>query len=111
VSFLEDMLEHARYAAKFVDGVDRQAFDADIQKQFAVLRALEVVGEAAKAIGPETRDLAPEIPWRLITAMRDKLIHHYFGVDREIVWATVMDDIPALISELERLLSRLRRGL
>lgn len=108
LSFLQDMLEHAEYAAGFVAGVDRSAFESDVEKQFAVVRALEVVGEAAKAIPRETRDLAPEIPWKQITAMRDKLIHHYFGVDVEIVWGSATDDVPTLIRQLAALLKKLR---
>jgi uncharacterized protein with HEPN domain len=65
-------------------------------------------GEAAKSIPQVTRDLAPHIAWREITAMRDKLIHHYFGVDTEIVWETTLQDVPTLIVELQALLARLR---
>ena len=107
-SYLADMLEHAQYAVDFVAGSDRPGFENDRQKQFAVVRALEVVGEAAKMIPSETRELAPSIPWKEITAMRDKLIHHYFGVDLEILWETASKDVPALISELEKLLARLK---
>lgn len=102
------MLEHAHYAADFTRGVDREAFIADREKQFAVVRALEIVGEAAKTVPQSVRDLAPQIAWRQITAMRDKLIHHYFGVDTEIVWESATKDVPVLISELEQLLITLR---
>ena len=107
LSYLADMLEHARLAVEFTAGSDRTAFDSDRQKQFAVVRALEVVGEAAKMVPLETRALAPNIPWKQITAMRDKLIHHYFGVDIEIVWTSVREDVPQLVNELTELLSRL----
>lgn len=108
LSYLHDMLEHARHAEAFVSGVGRAAFEADVEKQFAVVRALEVIGEAAKAVPEEVRALAPNIPWRQMATMRDKLIHHYFGVDLEIVWDTVADDVPALISALEALIEYTR---
>jgi uncharacterized protein with HEPN domain len=108
ISFIEDMIEHAELASGFVVGVDKEAFLADIEKQFAVVRALEIVGEAAKAIPKKMRELAPQIPWRQITAMRDKLIHHYFGVDAEIVWESANIDVPVLLSDLTGLLEKLK---
>jgi uncharacterized protein with HEPN domain len=72
-----------------------------------VVRALEIVGEAAKAVPEEVRAMAPSIPWRQIATMRNKLIHHYFGVDLEIVWGTVVEDVPTLIKELETLIQKL----
>jgi len=105
--FLEDMLEHAEYAEAFVAGFDRAGFELNREKQFAVVRALEIIGEAAKSVPQPIRDLAPGIPWRQMASMRDKLIHHYFGVDLEIVWGTVTTDIPSLIAELRVLLPQL----
>lgn len=102
------MLEHARYAAEFVHSSDRQHFDHDREKQFAVVRALEIIGEAAKAVPAAVRDMSPSIPWKQITAMRDKLIHHYFGVDVEIVWESATQDMPSLIKELEILIAKLK---
>jgi len=64
----------------------RDAFLASKLIQDAVVRNLEIVGEAVKALASETRDRSPEVPWRRIAGMRDQLIHHYFGVDLEVVW-------------------------
>lgn len=105
LGYVQDMLEHAQYVTEFIQGLDYGAFVADRARQFAVVRALEIIGEAAKSIRQPVRDMAPGIPWRQITAMRDKLIHHYFGVDVEIVWESAAQDVPALKRELEVLIS------
>ena len=109
LGLLHDMLDHARYAQAFVSDVDRSVFENDVEKQFAVVRALEIIGEAAKSVPEEVRGMAPSIAWRQIAATRDKLIHHYFGVDLEIVWDTISHDIPVLITELTALLEELER--
>ena len=100
-------MEHAQYAADFVADKSEEDFADDRLLQFAVVRALEVVGEAAKEIPDTVRALAPDIPWRQISGMRNKLIHRYFGVDAAIVWATVTADVPKLINELSRLAEEL----
>ena len=71
-------------------------FLKDIKTQFAVVRALEIIGEASKKIPSEIRDKYTKIPWREITGMRNILIHDYFGVDLEVVWKTTSIDIPPL---------------
>lgn len=82
----------------------KHAFLTDSRTQDAVIRNLEVVGEAAKHVSESTRVNAPTIPWRVVAGMRDKLIHHYFGVDLEIVWAVVVNDLPPMRREIQRLL-------
>lgn len=82
----------------------KDAFLSDSRTQDAVIRNLEVIGEAAKRISEQTRGGAPAIPWRVVSGMRDKLIHHYFGVDLGIVWAVVVRDLPAMRREVDRLL-------
>jgi uncharacterized protein with HEPN domain len=74
---------------------------------FAVVRALEIVGEAAKLVPAEVRDRAPEIPWRVMAGMRDKLIHAYAGVDLQVVWRTVHEELPAVLVHIEALLREL----
>ncbi len=77
--YVADMLESAQKALEFVAGMTYEEFVADEKTQYAVVRALEVLGEAAKKVPPEWREVYAEIPWRAIAGMRDKLIHDYIG--------------------------------
>lgn len=72
----------------------------------AVCRSLEIIGEAAKKISPDTKNLYPNVPWREMSDIRNRIIHHYFGVDHEIVWDTVTTDIPVLFRDISTLLSK-----
>lgn len=82
------------------------AFLGDTMRQDAILRKLEVVGEAVKRLSPAVRDLRPDIPWKLVAGMRDQLIHHYFGVDLDLVWNAVRRDLPLLAEAVSDLLTR-----
>jgi uncharacterized protein with HEPN domain len=83
------------------------AFFADRRTQDAVIRNIEIIGQAVKGVTADTRALAPTIPWRQIAGMRDKLIHEYFGVDLVLVWDVVERELPALRPQLEALMQRL----
>lgn len=98
--YLVDIFDAARQALEFVQGYDYEAFLADRKTQFAVVRALEIIGEAAGKVPDEERQALPHVPWRLMAAMRNKLIHEYFGVDPEVVWKTTQEDLPELIRVL-----------
>lgn len=82
----------------------RAEFLSDAKTQDAVVRNLQIVGEAAKRISNDSRKLAPGVAWRQIAGLRDILVHDYFGVDIELVWRTVETFVPPLIAELSRLL-------
>jgi uncharacterized protein with HEPN domain len=82
----------------------REAFAEQTVVQDAVLRNLEIVGEASKRVSEQVKVNAPEVPWRIIAGMRDKLIHDYPGVDLDIVWQTVERDLPFVRQHIHRLL-------
>lgn len=102
--YIEDMLNAAREVREFTRNMSLADFLRDRKTSNAVIRSLEVLGEAAKRIPEDIRQRYPEIPWKSMAAMRDKLIHEYHGVDLAMVWKTVEEDIPPLIPALERLL-------
>ena len=105
VDYLRDMLDATEKAIRFTTKMDFTAFAADDKTVFAVVRALEILGEAAKKIPKSVRDRCSDLPWRAIAGIRDKLIHEYFGVNLQVVWQTVQDDLPSLHTALTRLLA------
>jgi uncharacterized protein with HEPN domain len=103
---LRHMLEAARKAVSFMQGRSRIDLDSDEMLALAVIRLIEILGEAAKQIPPATREQHPHIPWRQITGTRDRLIHGYFDVDLDIVCQIITHDLPPLVSALERILAQ-----
>ncbi|HEU0076810.1 MAG TPA: DUF86 domain-containing protein [Longimicrobiaceae bacterium] len=102
--WLADILIAARLVRQFVAGVSREELEADVMRESAIARQLEIVGEAAKNVSPEFRAAHPEIPWKAMAGMRDILIHAYRTVDRDVVWTAVTVSVPALIASLEPLI-------
>ena len=102
--YLSDMLENAEKALSFVDGMDYEDFSNDDKAMYSVIRALEIIGEAARQIPEDIRETNSQIPWREITGMRNKLTHEYFGVNTKVVWRTVQEDLPAIIPVLQKIL-------
>jgi uncharacterized protein with HEPN domain len=100
-------LEHIRDALDDIvtyTSSGRAAFFAERMRQDATLRKLEVIGQAVKNLSDESKSRQPHIPWKQIAGMRDKLIHDYFGVNLEIVWAVIEKDLPRLASAVRELL-------
>ncbi|HLA81219.1 MAG TPA: DUF86 domain-containing protein [Thermoleophilia bacterium] len=85
-------------------GTTEEQFLADEKTQYAVVRALEVIGEAAKKVPAGFRSDHPELPWREVVAMRDKLVHDYFGVNAEVVWKTATEDAPRIALALRKII-------
>ena len=98
------MIDAAETIAGFINGRERARLDDDRMLLFAVVHAIEVIGEAAAKMSDATRVAAPEIPWSAIIGMRNRLIHGYFDIDTNIVWKTVSVEIPALVPQLKALL-------
>jgi uncharacterized protein with HEPN domain len=100
------MLVNARRAIQFVDGMNYEKFAKDDKTVYAVIRAVEIIGEAAANIPENIRSKYPDIPWREVKGMRNKLVHNYFGINMEVVWQTICDDLPMLIAALENILKQ-----
>jgi uncharacterized protein with HEPN domain len=88
--------------------MDFPAFAAERRTTLAVVRALEIIGEAARHVPAGIRRRNPEVAWQDMVAMRNKLIHEYFGVDLQVLWRTVQDDIPPLSDGIRRMLSEMQ---
>jgi uncharacterized protein with HEPN domain len=100
---LSHILKATRRIVAYTENIGQADFDLDFKTQDAVVRQLEVVGEAVKRISPEFRAAHPQLPWRGMAGMRDMLIHQYDEIDFDIVWKTATESIPAVLVELERI--------
>lgn len=107
--YLQDIQQAADEALRFVEGMEFPAFSADRRTILAVVRALEIIGEATRHIPAGTRRRFPLVPWQDMAAMRNKLIHEYYGVDLEVLWRTVQEDLPPLADAIRRMIADLER--
>jgi uncharacterized protein with HEPN domain len=103
---IDDMLRAARKAVSFTRGRTREDLDTDEMLALALVRLLEIIGEAARHVPEERREAYDDVPWRQIMATRNRLIHGYFSVDLDIVWSIVQKDLPPLIAQLEAMQQR-----
>ena len=103
---LEDILEAANNVAEFIEGVDFQRFQKDKLRYFAVLKNIEIIGEAAYMLSLDYKDQHPEIPWNSIIRMRHVLVHGYAEVLPEILWATAVSDVPELRHQVDLLIKQ-----
>ena len=100
---LGHILDAAREAVAFTQGRTRQDLDADRQLNLALVRLLEVIGEAARGISADFRQRHPQLPWKKMIGMRDRLAHGYFDINLDVVWQTVTVDLPSLIAQLQQI--------
>ncbi len=103
------IIEAAETALEFVSGRERADLDSDRMLLFALIRAIEVIGEAAGQLSEATRSEAPDIPWPLIVSMRNRLIHAYFDINHDMVWKTANDELRQLLPQLKALLAAIDR--
>jgi len=104
------MIDYACKAEEFLCAKELTDLMHDEMLLFAVTRALEVIGEAAKQVPESTKDKNPQVPWRSIAGMRDKIVHQYFGVDVEVLWRTVKEDLPQMRKALSIMLLEMDNG-
>jgi len=102
--YLQDILDSIGKVARFIEGMTCEQFVADEKTVYAVIRALEIIGEATKQIPDSVREQNRQVPWREMAGIRDKLIHSYFGVNLEVVWKTAAEDLPTLEPHIRVLL-------
>jgi uncharacterized protein with HEPN domain len=102
----QDILETITYLEIFTDGVDFEEFEDNPEKLFAVVKAIEIIGEAIKKVPAEIRSQYPEIPWQDIARMRDFLVHRYWRIDSRVVWSTVQEGIPLLKTVIAELATK-----
>lgn len=101
---LDDILQAITFIREYVQDMDYEAFEADRKTQHAVIRNLEVIGEAARVVPDEIKEKTEDIEWHKIIALRNILIHEYFGVSLKIVWDVIQNKLDAVESACQRLL-------
>ncbi len=103
LAYVEHILDCIRKIKEFSEGLSFKEFSGNELVQDAIIRNIEIIGEASKKISLDTKQIYFEISWKEIAGMRDKLIHDYLGVDVEVVWRTIKEDIPILERQIREL--------
>ena len=103
--YIDDMIAFAEKVIAYTDGLDQERFVASGLNYDATVRNLELIGEAATHVHDAVRAAHPQVPWRLIIATRNRLIHSYLGIDNDTLWSIVVSDVPALLATLHGLKS------
>ena len=107
IDYLQDIVDSIDDIGDFIKGMSYEDFTQDKKTTNAVLRSIEVMGEAAKNVPEDIRSQYPQIPWKKISDMIDKLIHEYHGVDLETVWQTLHEDIPPLKDQFKDIIEKI----
>lgn len=103
---LRHMLDAARHAEGFIKGKTRNSLDSERQLALALVKSVEIIGEAASRLTRQCREELSQIPWLDIVGMRNRLIHAYFDIDLDTLWQTVIEDLPPLIAELDKVFEK-----
>jgi uncharacterized protein with HEPN domain len=101
--YLDDMIGFAEKVVAYTDGLDQASFVASGLNYDATVRNLELIGEASTNVPDEVRQQYSKIPWRMVVATRNRLIHGYLGIDDDTLWSIIQTDIPALLAELHKM--------
>ena len=104
-AYLKHILDAISDTEDFIRGIEIQEFFENKEKQYAVLRALEIVGEATKNLSKELKARHREVPWKEISGIKDKLIHQYFGVNLQLIWETITNDLPKPEKQITEILN------
>ncbi len=103
---LEDIYQAIERIEQYIENFAFQDFLKDIKTQDAVIRNLEVIGEAVKHLSSDVREAYPQVPWRAMAGLRDRLIHHYFGINLDVVWEIVTNELPLVKQQIRHILRR-----
>jgi len=106
--YVLDIINSIMEIFDFVEGMEFEDFVNDRKTINAVIRSLEIIGEAAKKIPYEIREKYPDIPWKYMAGMRDKLIHEYHGIDLSIIWEVIKTELPPILPKLEKILDEIK---
>jgi uncharacterized protein with HEPN domain len=105
--YLRDILAAIESIQLFIEGMDLESFQSDDKTNSAVMRKLEIIGEAVKQVPDDVRQKSPQIPWKEMAGMRDKLIHFYFGVEYRLVWKAITERLPQVKRDVEMALRKM----
>ena len=101
--YINDIVDSINYIKEFTDTINFEQFQKDIKTRFAVIRCFEIIGEAVKRIPEDFRNKYPFIPWKVMSGMRDRLIHGYDTVDVSVLWRTIKNNIPELEKNMKNI--------
>ncbi len=96
LDYVQDIIEAITDIERFIEGISLDSFLSDKKTTYAVVRSLEIIGEAAKKVPENIKKKYPQIPWKKMSGMRDKLIHEYFGIDQDMVWKVINEELPRI---------------